>query len=77
MRSMKLVEARYESGFLKPKEPLSLRQGERVRLIVVRQPDPKRWDLDRLKKCANEKDLGLVELGLADWSAALDEEYSH
>ena len=63
---MKLVEARYEAGFLKPKEPLSLRQGERVLLILVRHPDSKRWNLDRLKKCGSEKDLELTKLGLAE-----------
>lgn len=74
MGAMKLVEASYEAGFLKPKEPLPLRQGEWVNLIVVRRPDPNRWDLDRLKKCANEENIALAEQGLADWSTKLDEE---
>ena len=42
------VEAEYEKGMLKPSTPLTLRPGERVHLIVMRQPDPKRWDLSRL-----------------------------
>jgi hypothetical protein len=33
---------------LKPSTPLALRPGERVHLIVMRQADPKRWDLSRL-----------------------------
>ena len=71
---MKIVEARYEEGLLKPTEPLPLRSGERVNLIVVRRPDPNRWNLDRPKESANEEDIALAEQGLADWSAKLDEE---
>ncbi len=74
MEIMKLVEARYEKGVLTPTEPLPLRPGERVNLIVVRRPDPNRWNLDRLKKNANEEDLALTEQGLTDWSANLDDE---
>ena len=70
---MKLVEARYEKGLLKPTEPLPLRPGERVSLIVVRRPDPNRWNLDRLQKTFAE-DIELAERGLGDWSARLDEE---
>jgi len=36
------VEAEYEKGMLKPSPPLALRPGERVHLIVMRQPDAKR-----------------------------------
>ena len=71
---MKLVEARYEKGLLKPTAPLPLRPGERVSLIVVRQPDPNRWNLDRLQKTSSVQDIELAERGLADWSAKLDEE---
>ena len=71
---MKIVEARYEGGLLKPTEPLPLRAGERVNLIVVRRPDPNRWNLDRLKESANEEDIALAEQGLTDWSAKLDDE---
>ena len=70
---MKIVEARYEGGLLKPTEPLPLRAGERVNLIVVRRPDPNRWNLDRLKESANEEDIALAEQGLTDWSAKLDD----
>ncbi len=67
------VEARYEQGLLKPEAPLALRPGERVALIVVRHPDPKRWDLARLGRNAAE-DSSLAEEGLADWADALDQE---
>jgi len=46
----RVVEAEYEKGMLKPSTPLTLRPGERVHLIVMRQPDPKRWDLSRLAR---------------------------
>lgn len=70
---MRTIEALYEDGLLKPETPLSLRPGERVALIVVRHPDPQRWDLDRLAKGADE-DLALSEQGLSEWSEALDAE---
>jgi predicted DNA-binding antitoxin AbrB/MazE fold protein len=70
---MRTIEARYENGLLKPEEPLALRPGERVALIVVRQPDPKRWNLDRLAASKGE-DLALAEQGLAEWSESLDAE---
>lgn len=73
---MKLVEARYEKGLLRPTKPLPLRSGERVNLIVVRRPDPDRWNLDRLAKTSGPDDIALAEQGLADWSAKLDEEDS-
>ena len=38
---MRHVEAPYEGGLLRPTEPLSLRSGETVELIVLRRPDPK------------------------------------
>ncbi len=68
---MRFVEARYEDGLLRPVEPLGLRAGERVKLIVVRRPDPSRWDLDRLAKGGASEDLALAEQGLAEWSTAL------
>jgi predicted DNA-binding antitoxin AbrB/MazE fold protein len=71
---MRFIEARYEEGLLKPEEPLALTPGERVALIVVRHPDPRRWDLDRLAKSGAEEDWGLAELGLAEWADALDKE---
>jgi predicted DNA-binding antitoxin AbrB/MazE fold protein len=70
---MRLIEARYEEGLLKSEEPLALTPGERVALIVVRHPDPRRWDLERLARSGAE-DRALAEEGLAQWADALDEE---
>lgn len=74
MALMRLVEAQYESGLLRPMRPLALRPGERVRLIVARQPDPKRWDTARLAKTCSADESALTEQGLENWSANLDEE---
>ena len=71
---MRDIEARYEEGLLKPETPLPLSPGERVALIVVRHPDPRRWDLERLAKSAGQEDRELAEQGLADWADALDRE---
>jgi predicted DNA-binding antitoxin AbrB/MazE fold protein len=68
MAGMRFIEARYEEGLLKPETPLALRQGERVALIVVRHPDPKRWDLDRLAKSGATEARELAERGLGDWA---------
>ena len=69
---VRVIEAQYEGGVLRPVEQLSLRPGERVKLIVVRNPDPKRWDLAKLAKTANGEDLAMAELGLAEWAGELD-----
>jgi predicted DNA-binding antitoxin AbrB/MazE fold protein len=74
MEAMRVIEARYEEGLLKPETPLALTPGERVALIVVRHPDPRRWDLERLAKGGAGEDRGLAEQGLADWADALDRE---
>ena len=71
---MRTIEARFEEGLLKPETPLALQPGERVALIVVRHPDPKRWDLDRLARSGPDKDSTLAEQGLAAWADALDAE---
>ena len=71
---MRFIEARYEGGLLKPEAPLALTPGERVGLIVVRHPDPRRWDLERLAKSTGEEDRAFAEQGLADWADALDRE---
>jgi predicted DNA-binding antitoxin AbrB/MazE fold protein len=70
---MRPVEARYEEGVLKPAEPLPLRSGERVGVVVIRLPDPKRWDLARLAQ-ASVEDRDLSSAGLADWASRLDQE---
>jgi predicted DNA-binding antitoxin AbrB/MazE fold protein len=66
------LEALYENGILRPAKPLNLRPGERVGLIVVRQPDRARWDLARL--ASHPDDADLASAGLDDWAAALDRE---
>ena len=50
IRVVRLVDAQYDNGLLRPAEPLGLRPGECVKLIVMRQPDPTRWDLARLRR---------------------------
>jgi predicted DNA-binding antitoxin AbrB/MazE fold protein len=57
------IEARYVGGVLKPAEPLPLRAGERVGVVVTRVRDEKRWDLARLATGASE-DADLARLGL-------------
>ena len=69
---VRVVEAQYENGVLRPAERLGLRPGEQVSLIVMRRPDPSRWDYARLAKTMNEEDLALAEQGLAEWAAELD-----
>jgi len=68
---VRLVEGQYENGFLCPVERLGLRSGERVNLMVLRRPDPCRWDLARLSGM-NQEDLTLSEQGLAEWANSLD-----
>jgi predicted DNA-binding antitoxin AbrB/MazE fold protein len=64
------VEAQYEDGILRPVERLGLRSGERVGILVVRRPDPRRWDLARLSSAP--EDLSLSEQGLQEWANSLD-----
>jgi hypothetical protein len=46
-----------------------------VGVIVVRLPDAKRWDLDRLANgTATKEDEALSEAGLTEWADALDVE---
>jgi predicted DNA-binding antitoxin AbrB/MazE fold protein len=68
---VRLVEAQYENGVLRPVERLGLRSGERVNLMVLRRPAPRRWDLARLSGM-NQEDLTLSEQGLAEWANSLD-----
>lgn len=77
MMVVKLVEAQYENGVLRPVDHLGLRSGERVNLMVVRRPDPRRWDLARLSSASNQEDLALSEQGLADWTNSLDAAERH
>ncbi len=71
---MRVVEAQYEKGLLRPSTPLALRPGERVRLIVVRKPDPSRWDFARLASHSGADEAALTEQGLEDWVTNLDKE---
>ena len=69
---MPIVKANFEDGVLRPETPLHLRPGEDVRLLlIVRQPDPSRWDLARLSQ-ASDEDRALAEAGLGEWADALD-----
>lgn len=70
---MRPVEAWYEDGLLKPAQPLKLRQGEKVAVIVLRHPDRTRWDLKRLATGTPE-DETLAAVGLDAWADALDVE---
>lgn len=69
---VRLVEAQYENGVLRPAGHLGLRSGERVNLMIVRRPDPRRWDLGRLARIANKEDASLSEQGLTEWADSLD-----
>lgn len=70
---MRPVEARYEEGVLKPTQPLPLRSGERVGLVVLRLPDPERWNMARLARATGE-DADMAGAGIEDWADALDRE---
>ena len=70
---MRVIEAQYENGILRPAERLALRQGELVNLVLVRHPDANRWDLSRLAETATEEDLDLAEQGIAEWADELAE----
>ena len=69
---VRVIQAHYEDGVLRPTERLALRPGEQVSLIVVRRLDPGRWDLAKLANTANGEDADLAEQGLADWAGELD-----
>jgi predicted DNA-binding antitoxin AbrB/MazE fold protein len=71
---MRPVQARYEDGILKPEQPLPLRPGERVGIILVRRPDPARWNLARIAAAAGNEDVELATSGLDDWADDLDRE---
>jgi len=71
---MDIIEAEFENGVLRPMRRLSLRPGERVGIVVMRRPDPARWDIDRLSKVRTADDEALAAEGLGNWAAALDRE---
>jgi len=68
---MRRIEAHYENGVLRSSAPLALRPGERVALVVMRHPDPSRWDMERLAAYADEG-AALEAAGLGEWAEALD-----
>ena len=71
---MSIIEADFENGLLRPTSPLRLRPGERVSIVLLRRPDPARWDMDRLSKPPSSDEDALTETGLANWATALDDE---
>lgn len=71
---MTVIEADFEDGVLRPIHRLPLRPGERVGIVVVRRPDPARWNLARLSKQAADEELQLAKEGLDTWANALDRE---
>lgn len=73
---MRPVDARYEHGTLKLAQPLPLTPGEQVRVIIVRKPDPKRWNLEKLQATSASEDSSLAEAGLGEWEHGLDGEGS-
>jgi predicted DNA-binding antitoxin AbrB/MazE fold protein len=58
------IKARYENGLLRLVKPLPVRPGENVAVIIVRQPDRARWDLNRLRAAASEDEV-LAGAGLS------------
>lgn len=70
---MEVIEAEFNDGVLRPMRHLSLRPGERVGIVVVRRPDPSRWDLVRLSKVVPDEET-LTEAGLGEWETALRHE---
>jgi predicted DNA-binding antitoxin AbrB/MazE fold protein len=74
MTMMKLIDASYEGGVLRPAEPLHLRAGEHVRIIVVPAGDASRWELERFGSLNTSDDAALAEAGLAAWADELDAE---
>lgn len=73
IQAVKLVEAQFENGVLRPDEQLHLRSGERVSLMIIQKPDPRRWNLAALADSGGADDLALAEQGLAEWVEALEE----
>jgi hypothetical protein len=68
---MRPIEALCEDGLPKAKTPLSPRPGEEVGVILIRHPEPRRWNLQRLASGGRNDDLLLAEQGLAEWRDTL------
>lgn len=75
MQVMRAIEAEFENGFLKLTQPLPLRPGERVSLVVLRKADPQRWNLQKLAVTTHEDDE-LARAGLGEWVEQLESEDS-
>ena len=67
---MEVIEAEFVDGVLRPTRRLALRPGERVGIVVVRRPEPSRWDLVRLSRVISDEDV-LTEAGLAEWDSRI------
>lgn len=74
IRRLEFIEADYSDGVLRPKQPLRLRPGERVGIMIVRRPDARRWNLERLARTPAKGEDELTAEGLEAWSEMLDEE---
>lgn len=74
LAAMRPVGARYVDGQLKPDRPLPLQPGERVGVILVRRPDPARWDLRRIAAASRGEDAELAAAGMNGWADELDAE---
>lgn len=70
---MEVIEAEFNDGVLRPMRRLTLRPGERVKIVVVRHSDPSRWDFARLSKVVPDEDT-LTKAGLTEWETALSRE---
>jgi predicted DNA-binding antitoxin AbrB/MazE fold protein len=70
---MEMIEAEFNEDVLRPLRRLRLRPGERVGIVVMRRPDPSRWDLARLSKVIRDEDT-LAEAALAEWETTLSRE---
>jgi len=72
---MRVFEAEFDNGMLRPVDPLPLRPGEHVGIVLRRRPDPSRWDMRRLRKTfSSDEDTELSEEGLAEWADDLSRE---
>jgi len=40
--------------------------------MVLRRPDPRRWDLAKLSSTSSPEDISLAEQGLGEWANSLD-----
>jgi predicted DNA-binding antitoxin AbrB/MazE fold protein len=74
MKSVRAIEADYEDGVLRPTKLLLLRQGERLAVVLLRRPDPSRWDLKRLASNGAAEDGAIAAEGIDAWADELEHE---